>query len=104
MVAVISMFAIFVPLFLIGILFFIMWIMMLVDAATRKFKHDTDKVVWILIIVLLGFIGALVYYFVVFNKDDTKSIKWLWITMLILVLLIVFVVFLVYLLNAPIGV
>ena len=47
------------------IFLFIFWILMIVDAATRKFKSDTDKVVWILIIVFLHIIGALIYYFVI---------------------------------------
>jgi len=96
MAVIYSMFAVFLPLILLGLLFFVMWIMMLVDAATRKYKNDTDKVVWVLVVVLLGIIGALVYYFVIFAKDDEKSIKWLWITMLILFVLWVFFIFLAF--------
>lgn len=98
-----SLFIFILPILLIAILFFVMWIIMLVDAATRKFKGESDKVVWVLIIVFLGLIGALVYYFVVYQKDDEKSIKWLWITLLVLVLIIIFFVFLIYLISAPIG-
>ncbi len=90
---------IFLPLFLIGILFFVFWIIMLVDAATRKFKNDTDKVIWILVIVLTGIIGALIYYFVVYNKDKTKSIKWFWITLLILVILLVLLAIFIFFAN-----
>ena len=45
--------------------FFIFWIMMIVDAAQRKFRSDSDKIVWILIIVFLHILGAIIYYFVV---------------------------------------
>lgn len=93
---VFGLIAVFLPLVLIGVLFFVMWIMMLVDSATRKFKNDTDKVVWILVIVLLGILGALIYYFVVFIKDDGKSLKWFWITLAVLFVLFVFFVFLIY--------
>lgn len=42
----------------------VFWIWMIIDCAQRKMK-DNDKVVWILILIFLGSIGALVYYFVV---------------------------------------
>ena len=48
-----------------GVLAFILWLAMLIDCAKRKFRNDTDKVVWILVIVLVGVIGAIVYYFAV---------------------------------------
>ena len=47
----------------------ILWIFMLVDAAKRKFPKSDDRLIWILIIVLTGVIGAIVYYFVVKQKD-----------------------------------
>lgn len=48
-----------------AIFLFVFWILMIVDCATRKFKNDTDRVVWILILIFLGLIGAIIYYFVV---------------------------------------
>jgi cytochrome c biogenesis factor len=45
----------------------VFWIWMIIDCAQRKMK-DNDKVVWILILIFLGSIGALVYYFVVKRK------------------------------------
>ena len=47
----------------------IFWILMLVDCAKRKYKKENDKVMWILIVALLGVIGAAVYYFVVKRPD-----------------------------------
>lgn len=44
---------------------FVFWIWMLIDAATREFEKDIDKVVWILVIVFLNLLGALIYYLVV---------------------------------------
>ena len=44
-----------------GIVF---WIFMIVDCATRKFKNDNDKVLWILLIVFLNVLGAVIYYYV----------------------------------------
>ena len=53
---------------IIFILLFIFWIYMLIDAIKRKYKDENDKIVWVLVIVLIGFIGALIYYFVVKKK------------------------------------
>jgi len=60
---------IFLPLILIGvalaIFLFVFWILMIIDVAKRKFKHEGDKIVWIIIVVLLGWLGALIYYFAI---------------------------------------
>lgn len=48
---------------------FVFWIIMIVDVAKRDFKKENDKIVWILIVVLLGWFGGLIYYFVVKRKD-----------------------------------
>lgn len=52
-------------LFTLGVLAF--WIWMIVDCAQREFPppNQNQKVVWILVIVLAGWIGALIYFFVV---------------------------------------
>jgi TctA family transporter len=44
---------------------FVIWIIMLIDVIQRKFKQENDKVMWILIVVLAGFIGAIIYYFMI---------------------------------------
>jgi len=41
---------------------------MLVDCAKRKFKEDTEKVIWILVLIFTHIIGALIYYIVVKSK------------------------------------
>lgn len=46
---------------LVGIVF---WIIALVDCTRKEFPGDNMKVVWILIIILAGWVGALVYWFV----------------------------------------
>ncbi len=45
------------------------WILMLVDCVKRQFKGENDKILWILIIVLAGIIGAIIYYFMVYRKE-----------------------------------
>ncbi len=59
--------------FIIAILVFVFWIWMIVDCAKRKFKEDVEKIVWIIVVVLGGWIGALVYFLVV-KKCNPKGI------------------------------
>ncbi|MDD5705519.1 MAG: PLD nuclease N-terminal domain-containing protein [Kiritimatiellae bacterium] len=42
----------------------ILWIWMLVDCATKEKSEGNDKLIWILVIVLAHWIGALVYLLV----------------------------------------
>jgi len=58
--------------FALGIFFLVFWILMLVDCVKRKFKEDSEKIIWVLVIVLTGIIGALIYYFIVKVKDKKK--------------------------------
>ena len=51
---------------------FVFWILMLVDCVKRKFKEGSDKIVWVLVIIFTGLIGALIYYFIVKVKDKRK--------------------------------
>ncbi len=37
---------------------------MIVDVATRCPSEDNKKLIWVLVVVLAGWIGALIYYFV----------------------------------------
>ncbi len=52
-----------------GILALIFWIFMIVDVVQRKFKHENDKIVWILVVILAGIIGAAIYYFVIKREN-----------------------------------
>jgi len=40
------------------------WIWMIIDCATKESSEGNDKLMWILIIVLAGIPGAIIYYFV----------------------------------------
>lgn len=47
----------------------IYWILMIIDCIKRdNWESENDKVLWILIILLAGIIGALIYRFVVVSK------------------------------------
>ncbi len=59
---------------LISIFAFVFWIVMLLDCVKKKFKEDIEKIVWVLVIIFTGIIGALIYYFVV-KKNIVSSKK-----------------------------
>ena len=40
------------------------WIWMLIHAIRNKGLDETEKIVWVLVIALVHFIGALIYFFV----------------------------------------
>ena len=52
---------------------FIFWVMMIVDVAQRKFSEQNQQLIWILVVVLAGYIGAIIYYFVIKRKDQLKN-------------------------------
>lgn len=61
---------------IIAALLFIFWIWMLVDCIKKDFKKDSEKIVWVLVIIFLHFLGATIYYFVVKAGDkDSKGKK-----------------------------
>lgn len=47
------------------VLLLIFWIFMIVDAAKRNFKNESEKIAWILVVVLVGWLGAVIYYFAI---------------------------------------
>jgi len=49
----------------VGILSLIFWIFMIVDVAKRQFKKEDDKILWLLVVILTGIIGAIIYYFMI---------------------------------------
>ena len=52
------------PIALIGLLLSVLWVWMLIDVLTNEPSEGNDKVIWVLVIILTGGIGALIYYFV----------------------------------------
>jgi len=60
-----------IVMFAIGIFALVFWILMLIDVIKRDFKKENDKIMWVLIVVLAGIIGALIYYFIV--KRENKK-------------------------------
>ena len=50
--------------FALALLAVVFWIWMLIDAIQNPGLNGTEKVVWVLVILFLHFLGALIYYFV----------------------------------------
>ena len=48
----------------ISLLVFAFWVWMLVDAITNKGLSDTEKILFVLLVFFLPFIGSLIYFFV----------------------------------------
>ncbi|MFA5366865.1 MAG: PLD nuclease N-terminal domain-containing protein [Dehalococcoidia bacterium] len=47
--------------FVFGLLATALWIWMLIDCITKEPSEGNDKIVWVLVIVLIGALGALIY-------------------------------------------
>ncbi|PIN77998.1 hypothetical protein COV15_00650 [Candidatus Woesearchaeota archaeon CG10_big_fil_rev_8_21_14_0_10_34_12] len=52
----------------VAIAVFVFWIVMLVDALQRRFKGKNEKLLWVLVLIFASWIGAIIYYFLVYNK------------------------------------
>ena len=48
----------------IGLACFAFWLWMLINAITNKGIADTEKIVWVIVIIFLPFLGSLIYFFV----------------------------------------
>ena len=52
----------------------IFWLWMLIDAAKKDFPKSDDKILWILVLVFAGFVGTLIYYFVIYKEANKKKL------------------------------
>ena len=46
-------------------------IWMLIDSLMRKFPDNIEKLIWVLVIIFVNFIGALIYFFAVKVRKKT---------------------------------
>jgi prolipoprotein diacylglyceryltransferase len=49
---------------LIGLAAFAFWLWMLIDVVKRCPSAENKKLIWVLVVILAGIIGAVIYYFV----------------------------------------
>ncbi len=52
----------------IGVGLFAAWIITLVDVLRSEFKSDSDRLIWILLTVLMPFVGAILYWTIGVNQ------------------------------------
>ena len=43
---------------------FAFWLWMLIHAITNKGLGDAEKIVWVIVIIFLPFVGSLIYFFI----------------------------------------
>ena len=48
----------------IGLFVFVFWLWMLIHAITNKGLGDGEKIAWVLVILIIPFLGALIYCFI----------------------------------------
>jgi len=48
----------------IGVAVFAFWIWMLIHAITNKWLDNTERIIWVLVVLFLHALGALIYFFV----------------------------------------
>jgi len=48
----------------IGIACFAFWLWMLIHAITNKGLADTEKIIWVLVVIFLPFLGSILYFFI----------------------------------------
>lgn len=61
--------------FLFGLLALAFWIWMLIDCARRNFRNSVEKIVWILVLVFGGLLGAFVYLIVIRSFNPSGLAK-----------------------------
>jgi len=47
----------------------VFWTWMFVDCLKRSFDNSTDKLVWVIVLLLFYTPGAILYYFLVYRKQ-----------------------------------
>jgi uncharacterized RDD family membrane protein YckC len=55
----------------IALALFVFWIWMLISAIQNKGLTEGEKIAWVLVIALLHFLGAIIYFFVGHPKRKT---------------------------------
>lgn len=49
---------------ILGVASTVLWIWVLVEVLTKETNEENTKLIWVLVVVLTGWIGALIYLFV----------------------------------------
>ncbi|MGD1890670.1 MAG: PLDc N-terminal domain-containing protein [Cyclobacteriaceae bacterium] len=58
---------------LLVVIFFLLgtglWLYALIDVLRSRFRNDSDKIIWVLVVILLQFLGAIIYLAVGKNQN-----------------------------------
>lgn len=57
----------------INLIGFIFWIVAIIDVVKRDFPGENDKLIWVLVVVLANWVGALIYWFVGRDKGTLRA-------------------------------
>jgi uncharacterized membrane protein YhaH (DUF805 family) len=49
---------------IIGLALFVFWLWMLIHALTNKGLDGMGKILWVIVIIFLPFVGSLIYFFI----------------------------------------
>jgi len=52
---------------------FILWCIVLVDIIRSDFKNNTNKIIWLLVVILIPFIGVILYPLIAPNQKLKAS-------------------------------
>lgn len=58
------------------ILLWVFWLVMVIDIVKRDWKNSSDRVAYLILVILLNILGAIIYYFAVkrhLNKANVKK-------------------------------
>ena len=58
---------------IVGCVGLVFWIYALIDVVKREFPGENDKLIWVLVVVLASWIGALIYWFVGRSKGTLRA-------------------------------
>ncbi len=56
----------------VGLAVFVFWIWMLIHAITNDGLSGTEKILWVLLLIFLHFLGAILYFFIGRPKASTS--------------------------------
>ena len=59
---------------IVGLLAFVFWIWMIIDAIQNKGLTDGEKIAWVLVVVFLHCLGALLYFLIGHPKRNTPLV------------------------------
>jgi hypothetical protein len=52
----------------VGLALFAFWLWMLIHAITNKGLRDTEKLVWVIVVLFLPLLGPILYFFIIRSK------------------------------------